>query len=561
VTGGFHSLALHARLTRETLGDLTDPEECQPIAQVEGEERGIALTPYSFERLDSLTGYEAGMPNPGFYHQLWRDRQAGRPDTHRTLLQRVAARLRERNQMVSSADLIAAETTARGLAALRGHAEVWRTDLVDGLIGALIKEDLTAAGRHPLLDAVHDVLRGGERGVLAAGTVLPPLVTDIHTLIRTHNLAPGGRPRQIDLELGATADRQRSRVLHRLRLLEISGYQRLEGTDWNTRDDLARVWERWGITWSPDFDARCIEAARYGPGLAQASTALLAERADQIERDAGAAALLLLDAALAGLPDLAGDLHQRLQELIRADGDFLTVTGALGHLLYLFRYDAVLETAGRTDLGGLLIETFGRGLWLLESLGQRSGEEAAVLTGIGLLRETFERCEALLELDRVEFVQILARVGSDRGQSPVVRGAAIGAQWSIGATGSEQVQTELRLFADPNHLGDFLTGLFALAREQVQRQRDLVMSINAVLVGYSDDQFLTALPALRLAFTYFTPREKHHLALTLREGLGLTKAPELAALLVTPETAARAMAFESRLLATLEKYGVRGLQS
>ena len=29
--------------------------------------QGIALTPYSYERLDSLTGYEAGMPNPGFY--------------------------------------------------------------------------------------------------------------------------------------------------------------------------------------------------------------------------------------------------------------------------------------------------------------------------------------------------------------------------------------------------------------------------------------------------------------------------------------------------------------
>ena len=36
------------------------------------------LTPYSYERLDSLRGYEAGMPNPGFYHRLWQDREAGR---------------------------------------------------------------------------------------------------------------------------------------------------------------------------------------------------------------------------------------------------------------------------------------------------------------------------------------------------------------------------------------------------------------------------------------------------------------------------------------------------
>ena len=49
------------------------------------EDRGIALTPYSYERLDNLKGYESGMPNPGFYHQAWSDGpQAGdRATTHR----------------------------------------------------------------------------------------------------------------------------------------------------------------------------------------------------------------------------------------------------------------------------------------------------------------------------------------------------------------------------------------------------------------------------------------------------------------------------------------------
>ncbi len=95
-------------------------------------------------------------------------------------------------------------------------------------------------------------------------------------------------------------------------------------------------------------------------------------------------------------------------------------------------------------------------------------------------------------------------------------------------------------------------------REQVQRQRDLVLGINDLLGCYSDDNFLTALPALRLAFTYFTPREKHHLALTLREALGLAKVPEMAALSVDVATAARALAFENRLFTSLEKYGIRG---
>src|SRR5439155_5379297 len=290
--------------------------------------------------------------------------------------------------------------------------------------------------------------------------------------------------------------------------------------DLAARDDLARVWERWRVTWSPDFHARCIEAARYGSTLGEAASARLAEQARAIERDAGAAALLPLNAALAGLVAEADALRERVQQLVRADADFFSVTAALGHLLYLYRYDAVLQTAGQGEVGALLKETFGRGLWLLESLGQVSGKDKELIAGIRALLETFEHCEALLSLDRDAFVDDLHRVGSDRAQGPLLRGATIGARWSLGAADTSQVMEVLQLFLDPDHLGDFLTGLFALAREQVQRQRDLLLSIHEVLIRYGSEDFLAALPALRLAFTYFTPREKHHMALTLRAALG-----------------------------------------
>jgi hypothetical protein len=559
VCGGYHCIALHARLTgRNPVEGLTDPAACEPSPPTPGEERGIALTPYSFERLDSLAGYEAGMPNPGFYQQVWLDRKAGRRDTHRVLLQRIVARLRERNQTVSAADLIATETMAQGLAALRGHAGVWRSDLVDGLIAALIKEEMNRAGRHPLLEAVHEVLRGGARGVLAEGTLLPPLVHDIRKQVQEQDLEFGSTIREIELELDQPAQRPRSRVLHRLRVLGADGYDRIGGSDLAARDDLTRIWESWKIAWSPDFDARCIEAARYGASLAEAAAARLAEQAGAIERNAAAAARLLIDAALAGLTDLAAALRARVRELIRSDGDFFGVSGTLGHLLYLYRYDAVLETAGSGEVADLLREAYGRALWLLESLGQVSDRQKEVLEGVGVLRETFERCETLLGLDRQEIVQVFERIGADRAQGALVRGATTGALWALGAADGERVKGHLRQFTDPDRLGDFLTGLFALAREQVQRQRDLVLSIHQTLAGYSDDEFLTALPALRLAFTYFTPREKHHMALTLRRGLGLEQVPEPAALTVNVATAARALALEGRVFAAVKTYGLRG---
>ncbi|MGB8702313.1 MAG: hypothetical protein WCD18_23090, partial [Thermosynechococcaceae cyanobacterium] len=71
---------------------------------------------------------------------------------------------------------------------------------------------------------------------------------------------------------------------------------------------------------------------------------------------------------------------------------------------------------------------------------------------------------------------------------------------------------------------------------------------------------LVALPALRLAFTYFTPREKHAIARTLVQAWDAPDAtsPALLDLDVAPEEIARAKAVEATLLEALARYGLRG---
>ena len=555
VTGGYHSLALYERVRGAVPADESD---AAPPAPAPGEERGIAITPYSYERLDSLTGYDAGMPNPGYYHRLWRDRQASRPIAHRKLIFDVARALRGRKQRVSSADLIAAESCASALASMRGHGEVWRTDLVDGLVGSLIKDELAAGGTHPLLDAIHEVLRGNARGVLAKGAPVPPLVNDLRRLLAAAGLWPEPARREVELDLCDDGDRHRGRLLHRLRVLEIAGFARVDGTDFASRADLSRLWERWQIQWGPEFDASSIEAARYGPTLAEAAANRLAEQARALERSAEKGALLLLQASLADLNAVAAALHAQLSVLVNEDGEFLSVTAALSHLLYLYQFDETMNTRGRGDVGGILAGAFARGLWLLEVLGQMADVEGRAVRGVATLLDTFERCERLLGLDRAAFLDVLNRVAADRAQGPAVRGAAVGALWVLGDADSAQVRAQMRLFADPEKLGDFLAGLFAVAREVVQRQADLVLAIDGVLAGYADEEFLAALPSLRLAFTYFTPREKHHIALGLLEALGIKDAKPLEALQVRPEDAARALAREAALMAALARYGLRG---
>src|SRR5262249_30258611 len=54
--------------------------------------------------------------------------------------------------------------------------------------------------------------------------------------------------------------------------------------------------------------------------------------------------------------------------------------------------------------------------------------------------------------------------------------------------------------------------LFALAREEVRGDVEVVGAVDAALGDMSKEAFLVALPSLRRAFTYFPPRERHSIA-------------------------------------------------
>ena len=152
--------------------------------------------------------------------------------------------------------------------------------------------------------------------------------------------------------------------------------------------------------------------------------------------------------------------------------------------------------------------------------------------------ETFQRTAEPLQLNRDEFAAVLGRVGQDAPSRPRSAGAAAGILWTLGLADEEQILADLLTFADPNELGDFLAGLFALAREVAQRNPRLVGTIDRLLLEFNADDFQAALPSLRLAFTYFTPREKHYMLTTLFESLGLQEVRPLAVLRVDETTAA-----------------------
>ncbi|MBT8224567.1 MAG: hypothetical protein HKP61_00630, partial [Dactylosporangium sp.] len=143
------------------------------------------------------------------------------------------------------------------------------------------------------------------------------------------------------------------------------------------------------------------------------------------------------------------------------------------------------------------------------------------LAALVATRDTMVHAAPAIGLDRDAAVAVMARLALDPEIPPDLRGGAFGFCWSLGE--AEDAVGAVRGAGLPALLGDWLAGLFALAREQVLASGDGgVLDVLDELVGaMAEHDFLVALPALRQAFEFFPPRERETIAQRLLDRRGL----------------------------------------
>lgn len=530
VCGGFHRPALLRRAAelagREAAEQTRDAETADATGardvvwpEVPTPEDGSSavsyLVPYSFRRLDSFDGYQSGMPSPAYYQKVW---ELGPRGAASALTQDVVSRLRKRRQPVSTADLIAARVTAEGLAAVRGHRHPARADLLDGLVSALVGDALEEplpwtgrgrlpAGTHPAVVEMVAALSGARVGRLHPGTPMPPLVQDALAALERHGLQGAGQ-RVLDLTLDE--DRTTSRLLHRLRVLDIPGFRRDSGPTPGT--DGAELKEQWTLQPTDDRLPALIEAAGYGPTVGEAARARLGERIGT-SRGLDVAAGALFDAVLCGITDLADAVLADLAAAVAQEGDLGRLGTVLRAVLSLWRHDRLLEAAGAAPLGAVIAAGVDRVLWLAEGTrGPDAPADPERIAAVRAARDSVLFAGDALGLDRNRALAVMARVSTEAGSPPDLRGAAYGFCWSLEGGRAADADWEVRGEAVPETLGDWLSGLFALAREQVLDTGSVLTVLDGIVSGMSERELLVALPALRQAFAYFPPRERETIA-------------------------------------------------
>ncbi|WP_413751823.1 DUF5682 family protein [Streptomyces sp. R-74717] len=509
-----------------------------------------SLVPYSFDLLDSRSGYPAGIRDP-----LWQQAvltAAGDPERIReAAADAVTGLCREMRRNGHTAGTGEGAETLRlacDLAALRGLPAPGRGELLEAVTTVLGQGEPLGRGR-ALARALEAVFVGTARGRISPHAPRSGLGPSVETELAELRLPRPDDPDRRDLRLDplrSPLDGRREVLLQRLLVIGASYGEPLDVA--GTGDGTA-LGTRWRLTWTPSVPARLDLAGVRGVTAAQAAAGTLAATARHEAAEGGPTPAQILTgltaAARCGLPELVDARLHEASVVLPDSADLPELLQALDLLEGLRRghYPETLQDA-RTTAGALTEELLDAAVRALPGLaGSDSGADAGAL--VALADRTAAR-HLGLRLDRA-----LAELAAEG--SPLIQGAALAvrvlldlddaaglgertAGWIDGATAPDTRRA----------LAKRLAGLLTAAGPLLQASPDTLAVLMDRIDALTDQDFLDRLPALRGGFDTLTPAARDRLLTTVTERLGdrldlsLDAPPELLALWAAADAAGSA---------------------
>ncbi|MFJ5878686.1 DUF5682 family protein [Streptomyces sp. NPDC093088] len=536
---------------RASAAPLTDPvAPATPEAPAGNQDPVAAVTsfvPYSFDLLDSRSGYPAGIRDP-----LWQQAvltAAGDPDRLREAASAAVTGLcREMRRAGHTAGTGEAAETLRlacDLATLRGLPAPGRGELLEAVTTVLGQGEPLGRGR-ALARALEAVFVGTARGRIsphAPRSGLGPSVEEELARLRLPR-PEEPEPREVRLDpLRSPLDGRREVLLQRLLVIGASYGEPLAVA---ATGDGTALGTKWRLTWNPSVPARLDLAGVRGVTAAQAAAGTLAETARHEAAEGGPTPAQILTgltaAARCDLPDLVDARLREASAVLPDTAGLPELLEALDLLEGLRRghYPGTTEHARATAgaLTGELLEAAVRSLPGLA--GSDTPADAGALVALA------DRSAARhlgLRMDRA-----LAELTSEG--SPLIQGAALAvrvlldldpaadlgertAGWIDGATSPDARRTLMKRLA----------GLLTAAGPLLQASPEALSPLLDRVDSLADQEFLDRLPALRGGFDALTPAARDRLLTTVTERLGdrldlsLDAPPELLALWAAADAA------------------------
>jgi hypothetical protein len=468
-----------------------------------------AWVPWSYDRLAMRSGYGAGVASPEWYHLLWSDADHVAVEW----LTRAARLMRKKDLDVSSGHVIEATRLAEALAAMRGRPGPGLDELDEAALTVM------CFGDDPPMALVRNRLVIGERlGKVPEDAPLIPLQADLTRLQKSLRLPARTVETDYDLDLRKELDLERSRLLHRLRLL---------GVDWGEpRDATGKVkgtfHELWRLQWDPELVVKLVDAGRWGNTIAAAADARAADAAESATSLAELTALLD-DALLADLPGAVAALIQAIQSQTAVAADVPMMMDALPPLANVSRYGNVRRTDADQVLGIVrgLIERICVGLGnACASLDDDAARAmfarlAAAHGAIGLLN--------LADLS-ADWHAALGRLADQPDVHGLVAGRScrllLDARMLGSAEAGRRLSFALSTAVEPAQAAGWIEGFLAGSGAVLIHDPALWSILDKWVTGLSAAHFDDALPLLRRTFSTFAGPERRMMGERVKRAAG-----------------------------------------
>ncbi|MER5975734.1 DUF5682 family protein [Streptomyces sp. NPDC001857] len=517
VCGAWHVPALRRRTTVAA-----DRALLKGLPRVKAD---LTWVPWTHRRLARAGGYGAGVDSPGWYGHLFAapDRPVER------WLTKVAGLLREEDRIVSPAHVIEAVRLAEALAALRGRPLPGLGETTDAVRAVLCE------GSDVPLALVHDRLVVGDAlGEVPAGALAVPLQRDLERTQRRLRLKPEAREREAELDLRKENDAERSRLLHRLRLLHVPW-----GRPAASRGSTGTFRETWRLRWEPELSVRVAEAGVWGTTVLAAATAK-AQAGAVAARSLADVTALAERCLLAGLPDALPTVTRVLADRAALDADVGHLAQALPALVRAQRYGDVrgTDTGALAGVAAGLAERVFVGLPpACAALDAEAAEEMrrhvdAVHGAVGLLVETTgpgespdEAADARRGGLRPRWLRVLRTLSARDAVAGVVRGRAVRLLLDEGEVAGGEAARLMGLALSPGTppadaaawIEGFVGGGAGGGLLLVHDERLLAL-VDAWLTGVSAEAFTDVLPLLRRTFAAYETGVRRTLGELVRRG-------------------------------------------
>ncbi|WP_328786815.1 DUF5682 family protein [Streptomyces sp. NBC_00273] len=483
-----------------------------------------SFVPYSFDLLDSRSGYPAGIRDPRWQQAVLE--AGGDPDRVReaasVAVTGLCRELRRAGHTAGTGEAAETLRLACDLAALRALPAPGRGELLEAVTTVLGQGEPLGRGR-ALARALEAVLVGTARGRItphAPRSGLGPSVESELAALRLPS-PEDPAPREIRLDpLRSALDGRREVLLQRLLVCGASYGEPL--TVAATGDGTA-LGTKWRLSWTPSVPARLDLAGVRGVTAAQAAAGTLWDTARRAAADGGPTPAQILAglaaAARCDLPDLVDvRLHEAatalpqtatLPELL----DALDLLEAL-HRGHLPGTSAAARTAS-ADLADDLLEAAVRCLPGLA--GSEDPADAAALVALadraaahhlGLRTDDALADLAATAAPMMQGAALAVRVLLDLDPAAELGGRAAG--WIDGAGTADSRRALTR------RLGGLLTAAGPLLQSSPAALTPLLDRVEHL----ADQDFLDRLPALRGGFDALSPAARDRLLDTVTERLG-----------------------------------------